>query len=275
MKRFSEVLAAFFCAYAVSCAHKPTAEDVVQKQVQTQGGATALAAITDQITKWDTKSTSAAGDSMVTMTAEMVITYKRPNKIKFETMNPDGSSAFVTVFDGAQGWQYMMGQGIREMTQAEIDETIATAEGWIDGFHDYVAKGMKLELLADSTWEGKLYNVLRATDRFNNVSINYCDIQTGLVERSEFSYTEQMSMTKKPGVMTFSNFTPHQGFMVAGMFRQYDENGTLIFESILKELQNNAAIGDEAFLPPTIPEAVPTEEVEEGEPVSETEAEVQ
>ncbi len=259
MKRWSNALVILLGLLAASCAKKPTVEDVVKQQVQTQGGAAALAAIVDQVSKWDSRAAYSVGDSTAYVAAEMIITYKRPNQIKFETFNPDGSLASATVFDGAKGWQYGMEQGLREMTAPETEETIAMAEGWIDGFHDYAAKGTTLALLPDSTWEGKRYHVVRATDRFGNVSTNYCDAQTGLVERSEFTYTDPMAMAKKHGVMTFANYTPHAGFMAAGVFRQYDENGVLMFESTLKELQNNAGVHDEAFIPPQ-PEAPVTDD---------------
>ncbi len=262
MKRLAYPLALLLSLFAVSCAKKPTVDDVVRKQVQTQGGAAALAAITDQVSKWEAKFTIPMDDSIVTATAEMIITYKRPNKIKFEMFNPDGSTASATVLDGAQGWQYMMGQGVREMIQAEMDENLALAETWIDGFHDYAAKGTKLELLPDSTLEGKSYSVLRVTDRFGNASMNYCDPQTGLAERMESNMTDPMSMTKKPSVMTFTNYTAFEGFKAAGLFKQYDEKGALMFEATLKELKNNAGVADEAFAAPAPPEAAPDDEEE-------------
>ncbi|MEK7726841.1 MAG: hypothetical protein AAB354_00440 [candidate division KSB1 bacterium] len=265
MKRFSYSLTLVLGLLALSCAKQPTVDDVVQKQVQTQGGAAALAAITDQVSKWEAKFLIPMGDSMVTATVDMIITYKRPNKIKFEMFNPDGSTASATVFDGAQGWQYMMGQGVREMVQSEMDENHALAETWIEGWHDYAAKGIKLELLPDTTLVEKLLKVLRSTDRFGNVSLNYCDPQTGLVERMESNMTDPTSMTKIPSVMAFENYTSFAGFMSAGTFKQYDQSGTLMFEAILKELQNNASVADEAFAAPAPEEAAPADDAEEEE----------
>lgn len=269
MKRFSYSRAILLGLLVVSCAKKPTVDDVVNKQVQTQGGAAALAAITDQVSKWEAKFTAPMGDSMVAMTMDMIITYKRPNKIKFEMFNPDSSTASATVFDGTNGWQYMMGQGTRDMVQSEMDENNALAETWIDGFHDYAAKGMKLELLPDTTLAAKLLNVLRLTDRFGNVSLNYCDPQTGLAARMESNMTDPMSMTKIPSVMMFENYTSFAGFMSAGLFKQYDAHGTLMFEATLKELQNNANVADEAFAAPAVEEPAPVEEGEESAPEEE------
>lgn len=253
----------------VSCAQKPTADEVVKKQVQTQGGAAALAAITDQVSKWEAKFSMPVGDSMMTATADMIITYKRPNKIKFEMFNPDGSMASATVFDGTNGWQYMMGQGTRDMVQSEMDENHTLAEMWIDGFHDYATKGIKLELLPDTTLAGKVLNVVRSTDRFGSMSHNYCDVQTGMVVRSEMSVTDPMSMAKKPYAMVYDNYTSFSGFMTAGLFKQYDEHGALMFEATLKELQNNANVADEVFAAPVVEEPAPMEEGEESAPEEE------
>ncbi len=272
MKRISYVSALLLSLLTVTCAKKATIDDLVQKQVQAQGGAAALAAITDQVSKWEAKFTYPMGDSIVNTTMDMIITYMRPNKIKFEMYNPDASTASATVFDGTTGWQYMMGQGVREMIQAEMDENHALAETWIDGWHDYAAKGIKLELLPDTTLDGKLFTVVRMADRFGNVSKNYCDPQTGLVMRQESMMTDPASMSKFPSVMVFENYTAFAGFMAAGVFKQYNEKGELMFEATLLELQNNAGVGDEAFAEPIPAEAIPTEEMEE--PAAEEEAQM-
>lgn len=262
MKKSKPLFAFALGLLIASCAQKPTADDVVKKQVQTQGGAAALAAITDQVSKWEAKFSMPMGDSIITATADMIITYKRPNKIKFEMFNPDGSTASATVFDGTNGWQYLMGQSTRDMVQSEMDENNTLAETWIDGWHDYAAKGLKLELLPDTTWESKSYKVVRATDRFGNVSLNYCDPQSGLVARMASNMTDPMSMSKIPSVMVFENYASFAGFMSAGVFKQYDAQGTLMFEATLKELQNNANVADEAFVAPVVEEPAPVEEEE-------------
>lgn len=272
MKRISYAFALLLSLLALNCAKKATIDDLIQKQVHAQGGAAALAAITDQVSKWEAKFSYPMGDSMITSTVDMIITYKRPNKIKFEMFNPDASTASATVFDGTSGWQYMMGQGVRDMIQAEADENNALAETWIDGWHDYAAKGIKLELLPDTTLDGKVFTAVRMTDRFGNVSRNYCDPQTGLVMRQESMMTDPASMSKFPSVMVFENYTAFAGFMAAGVFKQYNEKGELMFESTLQELQNNAGVGDEAFGEPIPTEAVPVEELEG--PAAEEEAQM-
>ena len=252
-------LALPLCALLAACAQKPpTVDDVVNQAVKTQGGAAALAAITDQVSTWEAKSTFPMGDSMVTWVGEMTITYKRPNKIKFESKNPDGTLAFASVFDGTKGWQYMMGE-VREMAPAEVEETAPMAETWIDGWHDYAQKGLKLMLHADTTMNGETYHVVHATDKYNNVSMNYCDMQTGLVERSEVTMTDPMTMQKTPMAMTFADYTSAGGLMVPGKFTQYDANGAVMFEAALKECQHNTGVSDDAFAAPAPMTAAPAE----------------
>jgi outer membrane lipoprotein-sorting protein len=250
MKRFAVVLALTASLALVACAKKTTVDDLVNKMTQAQGGVEALAAIQDQVSTWDSKAMVPQGEEMVPMQSEMIITYKRPNKIKFEGKTPDGMVVWATVFDGTNGWQYMAGMGVREMTPDEINETVAMAETWIDGWHNYAEKGLKLAMGADTTMNGMTYHVIEATDKFGNVSTNYCNAQTGMVERMEAAMTDAMTQQKKPSVMTFTEYASHNGFMMAGKVASYDDTGAMVFESTLKDLKNNVGVTDDAFAKP-------------------------
>lgn len=250
MKRFAVALALAASLALVACAKKTTVDDVINKAMQAQGGVEALAAIQDQVSTWDSEAMVPQGEEMVPMQSEMVITYKRPNKIKFEGKAPDGTIVWETVFDGTNGWQYMHGMGVRDMTTDELNETISMAETWIDGWHNYAEKGLKLAMLVDTTMNGMTYNVIEVTDKFGNVSRNYCNAQTGMVERMEAAMTDAMTQTKKPGVMTFSDYASHNGFMMAGKVASYDDKGAMMFESTLKDLKNNVGVTDDAFAKP-------------------------
>jgi outer membrane lipoprotein-sorting protein len=249
MKRFIGVLVILTSLMFVACAKKATVDDVVNKMVQAQGGAQALAAFQDQVSTWDSKAMVPQGDTMMTMSSEMIITYKRPNKIKFEGKMPDGTLAWASVFDGTNGWQYMMGQ-MRDMTPTEIQETLGMAETWLDGWHDYAVKGITLTMLADTTMNGKTYHVIQATDKHGNVSKNYCDTQTGMVERMEAEMSDPASGMKKPGAMTFTDYASYGGFMMAKKVVSYDEQGNMVWESTLKDCQQNVGVADDAFVKP-------------------------
>ncbi|MCI0693677.1 hypothetical protein L0337_16915 [candidate division KSB1 bacterium] len=258
MKRFIVTLAMAASLVFAACAQKPTVDDVVNKMVQTLGGADKLATIQDQVSTWDTKTMIPQSDSM--MMGAMTITYKRPNKLKFEGTDLNGNVGYVSIFDGASGWVYMVGpdgQGAwRDMTPEEVQETTALAETWADGWHGYAAKGLTLVLRADTTMDGKAYHRVQATDKFGNVSMNYCDAQTGLIERTETELFDLMTMQKAPTVMTFTEVASHDGFIMAGKFTQRDATGMMMFEAILKEAKHNTGVSDDVFVKPATPTAM-------------------
>lgn len=260
MKRFIVTLAMAASLVFAACAQKPTVDSVVNKMVQSLGGAEKLASMQDQVSTWDSQMTMAMGDSTMNMATTMTITYKRPDKIKFESADPSGNVGFISVFDGASGWVYMIGpdgQGAwRDMAPEEVQETTTLAATWADGWHDYAAKGLALVLLADTTMDGKAFHRVQVTDKFANVSMNYCNAQTGLVERTEAKIFDVMTMQKMPTVMTFTEYASHEGFMVAGKYIQRDATGMTMFEARLKEVKHNTGVADEAFAKPATPMAM-------------------
>ncbi len=258
MKRVIVTLAMAASLVFAACAQKPTVDGVVNKMVQTLGGADKLATIQDQVSTWDTKFVIPQSDSM--MMGAMTITYKRPNKLKFEGADLNGNVGYISIFDGASGWVYMVGmdgQGAwRDMMAEEVKETTTLADTWADGWHNYAAKGLTLALLADTTMDGKAYHRVQVTDKFGNVSMNYCDAQTGLVERTDAEMLDPASMQKAPAVMTFTEFASHDGFMVAGKYIQRDATGMTMFEATLKEAKHNTGVADDAFAKPAMPMAM-------------------
>lgn len=257
MKRIIVTLAMAASLVFAACAQKPTVDSVVNKMMQTLGGAEKLASMQDQVSTWDSQMTMPMGDSAMTMNAAMTITYKRPNKIKFEMVDQNGNAGYISIFDGTNGWVYMVGmdgQGAwRDMLPEEVQETTTLAETWADGWHDYAAKGLTLALLADTTMDGKAYHRVQTTDKFGNVSMNYCDAQTGLVERTDAEMFDPASMQKAPAVMTFTEYASHNGFMVAGKYTQRDAAGTTMFEATLKEVKHNTGVSDDTFAKPAMP----------------------
>jgi outer membrane lipoprotein-sorting protein len=257
MKRIACLVVGLATLAFVSCAKKTTVDDVVNKMTQAAGGAEKLASIQDQVGTWDMTMNVPMGDSMATVSGAMTITYKSPNKIKFEVMSPDGATMFAGVFNGTTGWQMMMGQ-VREMTPAEVQEHTTLAETWITGYHDYASKGMALTLMPDTTLEAKSYHVFKATDRFGNSSTNYCNIQTGLCERMDGEGTDGMTLEKKASTMTFSDYSAFDGVMLAKKVVNHDAQGAMLFDATLKEIKHNTGVADEAFAMPMAPPAATT-----------------
>ncbi|MFQ5632054.1 MAG: outer membrane lipoprotein carrier protein LolA [bacterium] len=193
MKKLAIAFVFFASATIIACSQQVTVDEIVAEMTAAQGGAGALAAIEDQVSTWESTSIMPMGDSTMTMTGEMIITFKRPNKIKFESKMPDGSVMFASGFDGTTGWMTMMGQ-TREMNEAEIQETATLADTWIDGWHNYSEKGMKLAMLPDSTIDGNTYHVVQATDKYGSVSLNFCNPESHMVERLAQEGTDPMTM---------------------------------------------------------------------------------
>jgi len=144
---------------------------------------------------------------------------------------------------------------LRDMSPAEIQETTSLAETWLDGWHGYAAKGLKLAMMGDTTMDGKAYRRIQVTDRFGNVSTNYCDAQTGLCERTDANVTDAMTMQKAASVMTFTDYAAHDGLMMAGKFKSWDLQGMGSFEATLKEVKHNTGMADDAFAKPAMPMA--------------------
>ena len=252
MKRFICLLCMMALVSFTACAKKTTVDNVINKAVEAQGGAANLAAIKDQVGTWDMTMSMPQGDSantMTTMNTVTIITYKAPNKIKFETLGPDGAAMMTAVYDGANGWNAMMGQ-VAEMTEAEKQENATMAETWVSAFYDYGEKGIKTVLMPDTTVDGKMYNRIHTTDRFGNTSVSYCDAQTGLVERMEGMGTNPMDKSKKPYTMYFSDYAEIDGVKWAKKVTSKDADGNLMWEATLREAKHNTGVTDEVFAMP-------------------------
>ncbi|MDZ7291811.1 MAG: hypothetical protein ONB44_17930 [candidate division KSB1 bacterium] len=254
MKKFLVILATVTSLVFAACSRKPTVDEVVNKMMQTLGGVEKIASMQDQVSTWESKVMMPQGDTTTTMTATMTITYKRPNKLKYEAKDSNGNIGYISVFDGSHGWIYMMGPDgvdtVRDMTPTEIQEATIAAETWADAWYHYAAKGFKLTMLPDTVMAGKTYHRIHATDRFGNVSLNYFDTQTCLVERTDTEVSDPVTMQKTPSVMTLSDYAVRDGYMVIGKYTQSDTRGAILTQATLQEVKHNTNITDEAFARP-------------------------
>lgn len=250
MKRFICLLCMMALVSFTACAKKTTVDDVISKAVEAQGGAANLAAIKDQVGTWDmTMSMPDSTGTMSTMNTVTIITYKAPNKIKFETLGPDGAAMMTAVYDGANGWNAMMGQ-VAEMTEAEKQENATMAETWGGFLYDYAAKGMTAMMMPDTMMDGKTYHQIHVTDRFGNSTHNYVDAQTGLLERTEAMGTNPMNKSKQPYTMYFSDYAEIDGVKWAKKVTSKDADGNVMWDVSLREAKHNTGVTDEAFAMP-------------------------
>lgn len=250
MKRFIYLLAVLASISILACSQQPTVDSIINDMAAIQGGADALAAIEDQVSTWESTMMVPMGDSMMAVTGEMTITFKRPNKIKFESKGPDGSIMYASGYDGEFGWVSMMGQ-TRDMVESEMQESATLAETWIDGWQDYAEKGLKIEMLADSTVDQYNYHVIQVTDRYGNSSLNFYNPANHTIERTEQEGTDPMTMERVPTTMTFANYAKHNGLMFPGKVASFDASGNMTFETNLKEVKHNVGVSDDAFAKPS------------------------
>ncbi|MFQ5632053.1 MAG: hypothetical protein ACE5I1_25055 [bacterium] len=50
--------------------------------------------------------------------------------------------------------------------------------------------------------------------------------------------------------MTLTDYTSHDGFMMASVVKSYGADGKMTMEATLKNLQNNAGVSDDVFARP-------------------------
>jgi photosynthetic reaction center cytochrome c subunit len=96
----------------------PTADQLLDKYLQAEGGAAAIEKITSRVMK----GTITFGDRNV----PIEIFSKDPDKRISFTHTPDGDS--VTAFDGHEGWLGIPGRPVREMQGADVDAASMDAD---------------------------------------------------------------------------------------------------------------------------------------------------
>ncbi|MFQ5652728.1 MAG: hypothetical protein ACE5IY_22575 [bacterium] len=248
------------CAVAclAACQKQTTVDDVVNMVVQASGGAEKLLAIEDQVSTWDftMKMMPEAMEGQPEMEAdkgevtggqemamEMVIYYKRPNKIRMD-FGEEGNVVMSAVYDGMTGWESRGGER-REKTEAELKEDAALAETWIDGFLNCEEKGYTLELLPNETLDDRDCLVVQTT-KDGHVMKYHIDAETHHVMRQS---GEMLNMQKEiePMYLTFSDYKMADDIAWAHYVSMHKENGEMVWEATLKEARHNTGVADELF----------------------------
>ena len=143
MKKLIALLLCCGVSFLMSCQQQTTVDDVVNMMTKANGGAEALAAMTDQVMTLEMTLHSVEGSP----TYPMTITTKRPNKIRWDIYGPEGM-VFSRCYDGTTGWNMENGQR-KDLTEAQLQEMESMAATFLDGYLNYQAKGFTLELLTD------------------------------------------------------------------------------------------------------------------------------
>ncbi len=283
-----KMMVGLLCCMAVcffACEQQTTADDVVAKVVEASGGAEKLQSIQDQVSKWDFRMSpemmpmdvtegeammseeeemmgeemmaeempegemmeeEMAGEEMMSM--PMVITYKRPDMIRMDFKGPDGGVMMSSAYNGASAWEMHMGQvQMKPEIETEMDATMAKT--WIDGFLNYEEKGLTIEKLPNETIDGRECYVLKVTDENGHAQTYYIDTGSNLAIRQS---GKMLNMEKEleQMYMTFGDYDKVDGLAMAHHVALYKDNGDLVWEATLEEVQHNTGVADDFFTPP-------------------------
>ena len=251
MKKLIALLLCCGVGFLMSCRQQTTADDVVNMMTEASGGAEALAALTDQVSTWEmTMYMMPPGVPEGVegpMTLPMTMTAKRPNKIRVDVYEPEGSIVHSECYDGTTGWIMDMGQR-KDMTEAQLQEIESSATTFFDGYLNYQDKGFTLELLADEVVDEQNYMVLQVTDKHDNVQKLYINPETHFIERQSGNMVN-FAGEWEPMVVTLKDYKMVDGIAFPHHTAWHNATGEMILmESTLKEVKHNTGVDDAVFM---------------------------
>jgi len=234
----------------ISCAKQSPEDQFVYNNVQACGGAEKLASITDQVGTWEfTMHMMPPGTPegyAGPMTSPMTITYKRPNKIRFDSYGPDGSVVHTSCYDGTTGWIMQMGER-QDHNEAQLHEAESMAATWIDGFQNYKEKGYTLAAMPDEEIDGQNCNVIQVTDKHGAVKTDYADPESNYIVRTSGKMVNYAGELESM-YMTMQSYNMVDGVAIPHHVAQYTESGGMIWEATLKEVKHNTGVEDSYFM---------------------------
>jgi outer membrane lipoprotein-sorting protein len=248
MKKLIALLLSCGVGFLISCQQQTTVDDVVNMMTEANGGAEALAAVTDQVITGEMTIHSAEG----TPTLPVTMTAKRPDKIRWDLYDPEGSIIYSMCYDGITGWGMEMGQRI-DVTGARLQEIEGSAITFLDGFLNYQDKGYILELLADEVVDDQNYTVLRVTDKYDNVLKYYINPETHFQERTSGNMVNDAGEWESM-LMTFKDYTMVDGITFPHHMTHYNATGEMVWEMTVKEVKHNTGVDDAIFTAEEMPE---------------------
>ncbi len=240
----------------VGCAQQPTADDIVMKVTAAIGGAEKLDSITDQVSDWNftmyqvpmPEEPDAEGTEHEAgpMSMPMKITYKRPNKLRFDFLAANGEVVQSSCYDGQTGWTAYQGQKMAK-SAAELRQDAEMAANWVDGFLHYEEKGYSLDLMANENTASQEAIVLKTTDKGGHSMIYYIDPETHFVTRQEGDMVNFQGELE-PMYLTFSDYQMVDGIAMAHHVAEFSADDEMIWEASLKSVAHNVGVTDEAFM---------------------------
>lgn len=257
-----------------SCAKEPTVDELVNQMAQALGGKEQLAAVKDMVSTWETKIKMPAGTeqqeamekekseqgeeqeaeeskAMQEQIMNVKISYKRPAKIRYDVMTPDGQTVETSAFDGTTGWKTDASGQIMDLNGAELQQMEWDAKTWVDGITNYKELGYTLEKLPDEEVEGIKYKVLKCTDNHGNVFKLYVNPQTHFMERMSGEMVT-MEGKKERGTFVMKDFKAVDGISMPHWVARLDSKNNKMWEASLKEVKINTGVEDAIFMKPQL-----------------------
>jgi len=252
MKNLIALLLCCGVGFLTSCRQQTTVDvdDVVDMMTEASGGAEALASLTDQVITLEmTMYVMPPGTPEGVegpMTLAMTMTAKRPNKMRIDIYEPEGSIVHSECYDGAAGWTVDMGQKT-DMTEAQLQQNESMAATFLDGYLNYQDKGFTLELLADEVVDEQNYMVLQVTDKHDNVEKHYINPETHFDERMSGNVAN-LTGEWEPVVVTSKDYKMVDGIAFPHHMAWYNATGEMTMEFTVKEVKHNTGVDDAVFM---------------------------
>jgi outer membrane lipoprotein-sorting protein len=218
----------------------PTADQLLDKYLQSVGGAAAIEKVTSRVMK----GTITFGDRNV----PIEIFSKDPDKRISFTHTPDGDS--VTAFDGHEGWLGVPGRPVREMHGPDIDAASMDADLHFAAH----LKGMLSEVRVDGAekvGDRDAYLVIGQREGKPPLRL-YFDEQSGLLLRL-VRYGET-PLGRMPTQIDYADYREAGGVKIPFRWTLARPNGRFTIQ--LSEVQENVPVDDAKFTKPAAPAGV-------------------
>lgn len=153
----------------------PTAEALVAKAVEAQGGLERMRAVRS----FRLTGSLSTPDMPVPVTT--ILLAKRPNLSRQEVVLPGGN--LVIGFDGVQAWKIDPGAAAPVAVTGDQVDTIEQQSDFDGPLVDYKAKGSSVEYVGAEMFAGASVHHVKVTDKKGRVQHCYLDAQTSLPVR--------------------------------------------------------------------------------------------
>ena len=261
MKKVLVVMLCGLCFTLLSCAQEETVDDIIAKMTEANGGAEALMAINDRVGTWEMKMAMPDPETgeMTDMTTEMVITYKRPNKLRFDVFGPDGSPMGVSCYDGETGWQseldpQTMAMNTKTMSEVELQETENMAATWLDGFQNYKERGTTITKLPTEEGAGdgggriSEHILLECAYKNGHTETLYVNPASYFVEKSMAMRMNPATQAMEELLMTFGDYQMLEGVAIPHVVAMHTKDGgTTLWSVTFKDAKHNTGVDDDLF----------------------------